>query len=407
MLEGLALWALIVYIAVKVFKMPWNKFTQFGSVFGGICWLIFVWIGLISWSPIDMTGGAVVQSPQIQIRPKNSDIKGQITKMHLTPNQTVKKGDIAYEIDDTLLKLNLQKVESDIEALNQQKKNLEISYKVSLTEIDLGSLSVRESQSLLKSKKASFDLAKINLDRALEHNRKLQGSISESEIDRVRTEFKKSKEELYSSNLNLQKHEASLEKLRLNAEKIKISIAQKQKELDSLHTQENLLKWKIESSTVRVPSDGFVSNFMIREGQYVGIMPRLHMYTYEKYVLLAINHQAIRNVKPGQYAEFTTPVYPGKIFAGKVESIVEATGESTGTLLAKELNVSSVMRQNKINKYHFVRVKLDEEGCNVPLGSSGIGWIAAEKPHPALGFLDMIRGMIIRIKSQLHFVTTI
>lgn len=42
--------------------------------------------------------------------------------MHLTPNQTVKKGDLAYEIDDTLLKLNLQKVESDIEALNQQKK---------------------------------------------------------------------------------------------------------------------------------------------------------------------------------------------------------------------------------------------------------------------------------------------
>ncbi|MCG7586222.1 HlyD family secretion protein, partial [Photobacterium sp. OFAV2-7] len=58
-----------------------------------------------------------------------------------------------------------------------------------------------------------------------------------------------------------------------------------------------------------------------------------------------------------------------------------------------------------MNKHHFVRLKLDEhDGYDIPVGSVGLAWISAEKPIPFLAFLDVIRGIIIRMKSQIFFI---
>lgn len=80
------------------------------------------------------------------------------------------------------------------------------------------------------------------------------------------------------------------------------------------------------------------------------------MYTEEKYVLLVISHQGLRNIKEYQYAEFSTPVYPGHVFKGKVQSVIEATGESQGSLVAKEDNVIRTVATKRKGRYHFVRV---------------------------------------------------
>ncbi len=57
------------------------------------------------------------------------------------------------------------------------------------------------------------------------------------------------------------------------------------------------------------------------------------------------------------------------------------------------------------NKHHFVRLKvLETEGYDIPVGSVGIGWISAEKPISFMGFLDVVRGIIIRMKAQIFYV---
>ena len=144
---------------------------------------------------------------------------------------------------------------------------------------------------------------------------------------------------------------------------------------------------------------------MAREGQFVGAMPRLKMYSDEKFVLMRINHQAFRNIKVGQEAEFATAIYPGKVFNAHVEGIVEATGESQGSLLARETNVRATTGKNVMNKHHFVRLRITEpEGYDIPVGAVGLAWVNAEKPIPFLNFLNVIRGIIIRMKAQIYFI---
>lgn len=145
----------------------------------------------------------------------------------------------------------------------------------------------------------------------------------------------------------------------------------------------------------------------MREGQFVGLVPRIAMYTDEKYVLMRVNHQAIRNVKVGQSAEFASAVYPGKVFRAQVEGIVEATGEAQGSLLARDDNVRQTTGQNLNNKHHFVRLKLEEGEYDLPVGAVGLAWISAEKPTALLSFLDVIRGIIIRMKSQIYYFYSI
>lgn len=145
----------------------------------------------------------------------------------------------------------------------------------------------------------------------------------------------------------------------------------------------------------------------MREGQLISRIPRLQMYTNEKYVLMRVNHQAIRNVQVGQVAEFSSSVYPGKIFAAEVEGIVEATGEAQGNLIGFDQSVRSTTSKN-LNKHHFVRLKVIEtEDYNLPVGSVGLAWVSAEKPISFLNFLDVIRGIIIRMKSQLYYFYSI
>ena len=110
-------------------------------------------------------------------------------------------------------------------------------------------------------------------------------------------------------------------------------------------------------------------------------------------------------MKVGQRAEYASAVYPGKVFSAEVEGIIEATGEAQGNLIAREESVRRLTGQNVMNKHHFVRLKLDEpEGYDIPVGSVGLAWISAEKPIPFLAFLDVIRGIIIRMKSQIFFI---
>lgn len=89
-------------------------------------------------------------------------------------------------------------------------------------------------------------------------------------------------------------------------------MSKKQTEVDSAKATLAQAQWELNSTKVTAPTDGFVTNFILREGQRVSMMPRIQMYTEEKYVLMRVNHQAIRNVKVGQPAEFSTAVYPGK-----------------------------------------------------------------------------------------------
>ncbi len=110
MIEGLAVWALFIYL-LRMVGMPWNKATKSFAYLGGASWLMFVWVGLINFTPMDISGGSVVQSPHIQLRPDSSNVNGKVEKIYISPNQEISKGQLIYQLDDTPYQIALNQAQ--------------------------------------------------------------------------------------------------------------------------------------------------------------------------------------------------------------------------------------------------------------------------------------------------------
>ncbi|WP_318458399.1 HlyD family secretion protein [Photobacterium leiognathi] len=404
MLEGLAVWALFIYL-LRLAGMPWNKFTKAFAYVGGGSWLVFVWYGLITYAPMDLSGGSLVQSPHIQLRPAASTIKGHVNEIYVEPNSQVKEGDLVYELDAEPYRIALNKAQASLAsaevALSIAKEDVEMAqagYHAANKDIEI-------AHNQLAAANEDYKLKQAMLNRYIKQNSVVNHTITQSKLDEQRTAVEVAKSQKIMLTSQIDKSEIAVKQKQLALDKAKLTV--NSREVDVKTQQENVAKaeWDLKNTKVYAPTDGYVTNFIMREGQFVGSVPRIQMYTKEKYVLMRVNHQAIRNVKPGQMAEFATAVYPGKVFAAEVEGIVEATGESQGNLIGRETNVRQTTGANMANKHHFVRLKvLETEGYDIPVGSVGIGWISAEKPISFMGFLDVVRGIIIRMKAQIFYV---
>ncbi|WP_144211545.1 HlyD family secretion protein [Shewanella donghaensis] len=407
MIEGLAIWALLIYI-LRMVGMPWNKGTKAFAYLGGTGWLMFVWVGLLNYAPMDLSGGSIVQSPHIQLRPASTQIKGNVKGIYVEPNEKVVAGQLIYEIDDEPYQIALNKAQVQQQtaevALSLSREDILIANK----ELQVAESDVSITKNQLHASKKDLVWKQTTLARYVEQNSKVADTITQSQLDEQQTAVDLAQSQVDAYTTKISKAGTEVHKAQLNIQKAHLTVDSRQSDLNSEIESVAQAQWNLDNTKVYAPANGYLTNFIMREGQYVGVAPRIQMYTDEKYVLMRVNHQAIRNVKVGQMSEFSSAVYPGKVFNAHVEGIIEATGEAQGSLLARDDNVRQTTGQNLNNKHHFVRLKLDEtEGYDIPVGSVGLAWISAAKPVEFLSFLDIIRGIIIRMKSQIYYLWSI
>jgi multidrug resistance efflux pump len=84
-----------------------------------------------------------------------------------------------------------------------------------------------------------------------------------------------------------------------------------------------LAEYYLAQSTVYAPSDGLVSNLQLSIGTYVNVgEPVMSFVDANNWWILAnFKENSIGRIRPGQNAEVSIALYPGKIFKAKVESL--------------------------------------------------------------------------------------
>ncbi|MBL1415954.1 MAG: HlyD family secretion protein [Moritella sp.] len=403
MLEGLAVWAFLIYL-LRLVGMPWNKYSKGFAYIGGSAWLLFVWVGLITYTPMDLSGGSLVQSPHIQLRPGSTQVTGNIKTLHVKPNQTVTKGQLIYELEDQVYQIALNKSAAQVQSAEVALASALDDVRINESKYAIANQDIAINVDQQAEIKADLSWKSTTLQRYIDQNKVAAFTITESKLDEQKTAVQIAKAKLTVLQSQAEKLILNAQQALLNTSKTEHAVNSRKADLANQTEVYAQAQWNLDNTLIYAPADGYLTNFIIREGQYIGAMPRIQMYTNEKYVLMRVNHQAIRNIEVGQAAEFASAVYPGHIFSAEVEGIVEATGEAQGSLLAKETPVRATTGQNVQNKHHFVRLKLIEtEGYDMPVGAVGLAWISGVKPVAFLGFLDVIRGIIIRMKSQIYY----
>ena len=160
-------------------------------------------------------------------------------------------------------------------------------------------------------------------------------------------------------------------------------------------------EWNLKETTVRAPSDGYVTYVALRRGQRVTTFPLQPAMTFietSRNVVAAQIHQIyIRHVEVGEPVEIAFKARPGKIYTGKVEAIIRVTSEGQAVIGGTVPEAQSVFAEP-----FFVRIQLDDQNVaiNSPAGTAGTAAIYTQSAR----MTHIIRKVMIRMESLVNYV---
>ncbi|KQY03694.1 RND transporter [Rhizobium sp. Root73] len=213
----------------------------------------------------------------------------------------------------------------------------------------------------------------------------------------------------YQSKLDALKAQLSLAQLRLSeTSSLRATGAgrafdaeQAQAEVEQLQAQVIEAQWNLDKTVARTPADGYVTNLALRSGARVTNIPLAPVMAFidtaETIIGVEVPQIDARYVAAGQPVEITFKYLPGRVFTGKVESVLQAV--ASGQTQTSGLAVTSKAIQSLPL---VVRVKLDdnEVADQLPAGSTGTAAIYTEHVKAA----HFIRKVLLRQIAITNYV---
>jgi membrane fusion protein, multidrug efflux system len=270
-------------------------------------------------------------------------IYGTVKAIHVNDNQAVKKGDLLLEIDPSDYHVRLQEATS---ALGVEKAKL------------------AEAATRIESAKANLDLARANLKLAETDKIRAEKLIAEKVIPQERYD-----RAMTGYDVALAQLKAAEEQLR-QAESQKVTQASTIRQKEAVAA---LADMNYEYTKIYAPVDGYITRRSVQIGNQIQPGQPLMALVSLNDIWITANYKETEmgNIRPGQEVEIKVDSFPGKVFKGKVDSIMAGTGVSFSLFPAENATgnyVKVVQRipvkislQEGADKDHILRIGMSVE----------------------------------------------
>jgi RND family efflux transporter MFP subunit len=178
-------------------------------------------------------------------------------------------------------------------------------------------------------------------------------------------------------------------------------VEQRQAEVEQLEAQLEGAQWDLDKTLVRAPADGYVTNLALRVGARVSSLPlspvMAFIDTSDTIIGVEIPQINARYIEPDQPVEVTFKFEPGKVYPGKVESVLQAV--ATGQT---KVSGAAVMPEAIQSVPFVVRIKLEDGALaeRLPAGSTGTAAIFTDHINAA----HVIRKVLLRQVAITNYV---
>lgn len=189
---------------------------------------------------------AEIEAPVIQI---SSTVPGRIVAINVANNDTVKAGDILFQIDPEPYQLRLDQAQAELRAAQSELAQGERNIATEQSNADV-------AQKQIERAKFNADLAKQTLDR-LEPLLQ-RGFVTAQQVDQARTAYNDS---LVSLDQALQQSQG--------ASTVIGTLDTRQAQVDTATATVALAQRDLDNTTIRAPFDGIVTGLTMPAGQYV------------------------------------------------------------------------------------------------------------------------------------------
>ena len=175
-------------------------------------------------------------------------------------------------------------------------------------------------------------------------------------------------------------------------------------QVEQLEAQLDGARYNLDETTVRAPADGFVTNLALRPGARVVSFPFVQamafVETTDPIFASEILQNQLRHIEPGQPAEITLKLYPGRVFEAEVHYVVPAS--ATGQV---PLSGFAAAPREIPHSPFWVRITAGEElrSMDLPIGATGTVAIYTNKGAPT----HMIRKVVIRVEAIMNYINPV
>jgi multidrug resistance efflux pump len=162
----------------------------------------------------------------------------------------------------------------------------------------------------------------------------------------------------------------------------------------STEAQLRQAQYYLDNTTLTAPEDGRIINLQVRAGMVSGILRiggiAALIAEADRYVLATFYQQNLKYVRPGQRVEVALGLYPGQIFAGKVDSIWRGNGVGQ-YLPSDDIPKFQQPPPNAPEGQYAVKILLDDpDQSKFPIGAQGSAAIYTGGEHGAWAALRRI-----------------
>jgi multidrug resistance efflux pump len=391
----LGIYAFFVWLIFIKFKwLPWNTTSK----------TIVVIIPIVGLTALILTLNVVAPSSSdvrvikyvVQVVPQ---VKGRVLEVPVEPNRLVKKGELLFRIDAAPYQIQLNAAKAKLAADEARLGQ-------SLAGLAGASAGDRELQAQLQSASGQVAALRPRLELArlrVTQNRELvaAGAGDRFALEQAEANVVELQGQLATATAN----EAQVtQKLsgRVNGElasvaAAKADIATAKAVVDASRASVADAQWNLDQTVMFAPANGYAINVQLRPGSIVVPFPVVPAMTFveEEYVVVALYAQnELPLVEPGNEAEFTLHMYPGRVIKAKVDSIVWAQGQG-------QIAQSGTIPQTGVYPQVPGRfpVKFDVEGKDKALflaaGAAGGGAIYTDHAEA----IHILRKVILRVGS--------
>jgi multidrug resistance efflux pump len=360
-----------VFVAFRVIKFRVRPASIAVAAVIGIIMLGGI---VIAWKLAAPMTGRMTVTRRVTPLLSNQNSKELIKNIYVKHDEPVKKGTVLYESETAPNEYAVAQLAAQLAASKQTVEEQEAAVEVADA----------------SAEKAVADQAysKARLETALEVRELNPKAVSELQLEVV----KRQNESL----------EAAVRQAEATRNTAKFALATAKNNVNATEEQLNLAKLKLEQCKVVAPSDGQIVNWQAVEGTMTTTVITSAQGTFmdmsRTFVAAVFPQNLLANVKAGDTVEIAFKGRAGQIATGKVEFVMEYTGE--GQLTPEtQLPVAA-----KLGSKGFlaVRIILDDEALaqDLPLGGGGTVAIYTSFGKP----FHLISKVALRIKSWLNYL---
>ncbi|AYM93750.1 HlyD family secretion protein [Serratia sp. T13T92] len=363
----------LAYGIFKIFKIPVNKWTVPTAALGGVV-LVGALILLMNYNhPYTFQAQKAVVS--IPITPQVTGIVSEVTDKQ---NTFIKKGDVLFKIEPTRYQARVDRLQADL---------MTAIHSIQVLQGQLDEAVAHTSGVI-----AERDRLYKDYQRYLRGSRAKVNPFSESDIDNARQNFL-AQDALVKSSLAEQAQIKSQLNSVVNGE---------QSQIVSLRAQLTEAKYNLDQTVVRAPSNGYVTQVLIRPGTYAAALPLRPVMVFipqqKRQIVAQFRQNSLLRLKSGDQAEIVFNALPGQVFQGRLTSILPVV--PSGTYQAQGTLQSLSMIPGSDGVLAVIELEPNADVDALPDGI--FAQVAVYSDH--FTHVSVMRKVLLRMTSWMHYL---